>query len=76
MFQQQYGNMQGGMGQQYGNYPNNPNTMMQGNMQGNQQMMQNTQTGMFAGQQQGFGQPRPPQPDYRGMYGRSSWLLL
>lgn len=67
MFQQQYGNMQGGMGQQYSNYPNNANAIMQGNMQGNQQMIPNTPTGMFAGQQQGFGQPRPPQPDYRGM---------
>ncbi|XP_023312700.1 mediator of RNA polymerase II transcription subunit 12-like, partial [Anoplophora glabripennis] len=67
MFPQQYSNMQSGMSQQYSNYAANPQTMMQGNMQGNQQMMQGAQGNMFAGQQQGFGQARPAQPDYRQM---------
>lgn len=67
MFPQQYSNMQTSMGQQYGNYAGNPQTIMQGNMQGNQQMMQGAQGNMFAGQQQGFGQARPAQPDYRQM---------
>ncbi|XP_008193999.1 mediator of RNA polymerase II transcription subunit 12 isoform X1 [Tribolium castaneum] len=67
MFPQQYGSMQAGMNQLYGNYGGTPNTMMPNNMQASQQMMQGSQPNMFAGQQQGFGQPRPPQPDYRGM---------
>lgn len=67
MFPQQYSNMQSGMGQQYSNYGANPQTMMQSNMPGNQQIMQGAQSSMFAGQQQGFGQPRPAQPDYRQM---------
>lgn len=67
MFPQQYGSMQAGMNQSYGNYGGTPNTMMPNTMQANQQMMQGSQPNMFASQQQGFGQPRPPQPDYRGM---------
>lgn len=59
--------MQANMGQQYGNYAGNPTNMMQANMQGNQQLIQGAQGGIFPGQQQNFGQPRPPQPDYRGM---------
>ncbi|RZC32620.1 hypothetical protein BDFB_010120 [Asbolus verrucosus] len=67
MFPQQYGAMQTGMNQSYGNYAANPTSMMQNNMQTSQQMMQGAQPNMFGGQQQSFGQPRPPQPDYRGM---------
>ena len=67
MFQQTYNNMQNTLNQQYGNY-NNPNAMLQSNMQAaNQQLMQSNQTAMFSNQQQGFCQPRGPQPDYRGM---------
>lgn len=54
MFPQQYSNIQSGMGQQYGNYGGNPQTMMQGGMQGSQQLMQGGQANMFAGQQQGI----------------------
>ena len=54
MFPQQYGSMQAGMNQSYGNYAATPNTMMQNNMQAaGQQMMQSSQPNMFAGQQQG-----------------------
>lgn len=67
MFPQQYGNMQGGMGQQYGNYAANPQPMMQANMPNSQQLMQGAQPNLFPGQQQGFGQSRPAQPDYRQM---------
>ncbi|XP_066254151.1 mediator of RNA polymerase II transcription subunit 12 isoform X3 [Euwallacea similis] len=75
MFPNQYGNMQGGMGSQYGNFPGG-NQMIQGNMQNNPQLMQASQGNMFAGQQQGFGQPRPSQPDFRQMGGnpRASYM--
>ncbi|KRT80704.1 hypothetical protein AMK59_6082, partial [Oryctes borbonicus] len=67
MFQQTYGNMQTGISPQYNNYGNNPNNLMQNNMQTNQQMMQNSQSGMFQVQQQSFNQPRGAQADYRGI---------
>lgn len=67
MFQQTYGNMQTGINPQYNNYNNNPSNMMQGNIQPNPQMMQNTQSGLFQVQQQGFSQPRGAQSDYRAM---------
>ncbi|KAF7269352.1 mediator complex subunit kohtalo isoform X2 [Rhynchophorus ferrugineus] len=68
MFANQYGNMQSGMSNQYGNFGSN-SQMMQGNMQNNPQMIQASQGNMFPGQQQGFGQPRPSQPDFRQMTG-------
>ncbi|XP_060517503.1 mediator of RNA polymerase II transcription subunit 12 isoform X2 [Cylas formicarius] len=67
MFSNQYGNMQGGMPNQYGNFAGNSQAMMQSNMQNNPQMMQGAQGNIFGGQQQGFGQPRPAQPDFRQM---------
>lgn len=42
------------MGQQYGSYGANPQSMMQGGMQSSQQLMQGGQANMFAGQQQGI----------------------
>ncbi|XP_071052506.1 mediator of RNA polymerase II transcription subunit 12 isoform X3 [Onthophagus taurus] len=67
MFQQPYSNIPTGMNQAYGNYPATQSQMMANTMQTNQQMMQPNQATMYASQQQGFTQPRGPQPDYRGM---------
>uniref|UniRef100_A0AAR5PM52 Mediator complex subunit Med12 domain-containing protein n=1 Tax=Dendroctonus ponderosae TaxID=77166 RepID=A0AAR5PM52_DENPD len=68
IFPNQYGNMQPGMSNQYGNFGGNTQ-MPQGSMQSNPQIMQASQANMFGGQQQGFGQPRPAQPDFRQMAG-------